>query len=80
MLLQVFRPDGEWTLDVFDKLLSSERAMKSLRNSFLLAISLAITVNVIGIFIVLATRFFDIKGSNILYVGFATTLDYGGGR
>lgn len=78
MLLQVFRPDGEWTLDVFDKLLSSERAMKSLRNSFLLAISLAITVNVIGIFIVLATRFFDIKGSNILYVGFATTLIYGG--
>ena len=78
MFMQVFLPDGEWTLDVFEKLVSSERAMKSLRNSFLLAISLAITVNLIGIFIVLVTRFFDIKGSKILYVGFATNLIYGG--
>ena len=78
LLLQVFRPAGEWSADVFGKLFSSERAMSSLRNSFLLAVVLSITVNVIGTFIVLVTRYFDIKGSRLLFAGFATTLLYGG--
>lgn len=78
LLLGVFRPQGEWSLDVFPKLFASERAMMSLRNSVILAFALCITVNVIGIFIVLVTRYFDIKGSRILFLGFATPLLYGG--
>lgn len=78
LLLNVFRPDGEWSFGVFEKLVSSERAMKSLANSFILAVILSITVNVVGIFIVLVTRYFDIKGSKILFAGFATPLLYGG--
>ncbi|TVS26418.1 ABC transporter permease [Corynebacterium sanguinis] len=78
LLLQVFRPGGEWSFDVFSKLFSSERAMKSLVNSFILALVLSVTVNIVGIFIVLVTRYFDIKGSRILFVGFATPLLYGG--
>lgn len=78
LLLSVFRPNGEWSLDVFPKLFASERAMKSLRNSVILAFALCITVNVVGIFIVLVTRYFDIKGSKILFLGFATPLLYGG--
>lgn len=78
LLLNVFRPDGEWSTDVFGKLLSSERAMRSLGNSFILAFVLSVTVNIVGIFIVLVTRYFDIRGSRLLFVGFATPLLYGG--
>lgn len=78
LLLGVFRQNGEWSLDVFSKLFASERAMKSLRNSIILAFALCITVNVVGVFIVLVTRYFDIKGSRILFLGFATPLLYGG--
>ena len=78
LLLNVFRPNGTWSLDVFPKLFASERAMKSLRNSIILAFILCVTVNVVGIFIVLVTRYFDIKGSRILFLGFATPLLYGG--
>lgn len=78
LLLGVFRQNGQWSLDVFPKLFGSERAMKSLRNSIILAFALCITVNVVGIFIVLVTRYFDIKGSRILFLGFATPLLYGG--
>ncbi|QRJ59692.1 iron ABC transporter permease [Corynebacterium macginleyi] len=78
LLMGVFRQNGEWSLDVFSKLFASERAMKSLRNSIILAFALCITVNVVGIFIVLVTRYFDIKGSRILFLGFATPLLYGG--
>lgn len=78
LLLEVFRPDGQWSFGVWSKLASSERAMKSLANSFLLAFVLIFTVNVIGIFIVLVTRYFDIFGSRFLYLAYATSLIYGG--
>lgn len=47
-------------------------------NSLKLAICLVITVNVIGISIVLLTEYFDIKGANILRLGYMTTLIYSG--
>nr|RZI37207.1 putative 2-aminoethylphosphonate transport system permease protein PhnV [Cryobacterium sp. SO1] len=71
-------PDGSLTLRSIDRLLGSERAMNSLRNSFLLAVILSVTVNAVGIFIVLVTRFYDIKGASVLWLGYATTLIYGG--
>lgn len=43
-------------------------------NSLKLAICLVITVNVVGISIVLLTEYFDIKGANILRMGYMTTL------
>ncbi|PAT06345.1 iron ABC transporter permease [Corynebacterium hadale] len=78
LLLTVFRPNGEWSLDVFPKLFASDRAMRSLLNSIILAFALSLTVNIVGIFIVLVTRYFDIRGSRILFAGFATPLLYGG--
>jgi len=47
-------------------------------NSLKLAIFLVITVNVVGISIVLLTEYFDIKGSKILRLGYMTTLIYSG--
>ena len=52
--------------------------MNSLKNSFILAISLTITVNIVGVSLVLITEYFDIKGSKLLRLGYMTTLIYGG--
>ena len=47
-------------------------------NSLKLAICLVITVNVVGISLVLLTEYFDIKGAKILRVGYMTTMIYSG--
>ena len=75
---EIFFPNGTFTLEAAEKLLSSGRAMKSLYNSFLLAVSLVVTVNVVGVALVLITEYFDIKGAKILRLGYFTTLIYGG--
>ena len=78
VLIATFFPDGSFSGRAAEKLFSSQRAMKSLGNSFLLAVALSITVNVVGIFIVLVTQYFKIRGSRILFLGYATTFIYGG--
>ena len=47
-------------------------------NSLKLAVCLVVTVNVVGISIVLLTEYFDIKGAKILRMGYMTTLIYSG--
>lgn len=47
-------------------------------NSLKLAICLVITVNIVGVSIVLLTEYFDIKGANILRLGYMTTMIYSG--
>ena len=78
LLGTIFFADGSVSLDPFRKLLKSKKAMKSLRNSFILGPTLSISVGVVGIFLVLVTEYFDIKGSGILRLGYMTTLLYGG--
>lgn len=75
---EIFMKDGKFTLEAAEKLLSSERAMRSLYNSFILAFSLVITVNVVGITLVLISEYFDIRGAKILRLGYFTTLIYSG--
>ena len=57
LILQTFVKDGEFSTRAVEKLLSSPRAMKSLRNSFVLATSMVVTVNIVGMFIVLVTEY-----------------------
>ena len=78
LLISVFFKNGEFSTSVFGKLISSERAMRSLGNSFILAISLVVTVSIVGILLVLFTEYFDIKGAKILKIGYMSTLVYGG--
>lgn len=78
MIAGIFYKDGSFSTDVFRKLLSSKRAMKSLLNSFVLAMSMVVTVNIIGIALVVFTDYLDIKGSKILKIGYLSTLVYGG--
>ena len=47
-------------------------------SSVLLAVALVVTVNVVGISIVLLTEYFDIKGAKILRLGYMTTMIYSG--
>lgn len=75
---EIFFKDGTFSFEAFEKLISSKRAMSSLTNSFILAVSLVITVNVVGITLVLLTEYFSIKGANILKLGYFTTLLYHG--
>ena len=47
-------------------------------NSLKLALCLVVTVNIVGISIVLLTEYFDIKGAKILRLGYMTTMIYSG--
>ena len=47
-------------------------------NSLKLAVVLVVTVNIVGISIVLLTEYFDIKGAKILRLGYMTTMIYSG--
>jgi len=47
-------------------------------NSLKLALLLVVTVNIVGVSIVLLTEYFDIKGAKILRLGYMTTLIYSG--
>lgn len=78
LLATTFFPDGTFSLRAVERLLSSERALRTIGNSFLLAVTLSITVNVVGIFIVLVTQYFRVRGARLLWLGYATTLIYGG--
>lgn len=75
---EIFFADGKFSFEAVEKLLRSERAMKSLYNSFILAFSLIFTVNIVGVFLVLVVEYFDIKGAKLLRLGYFTTLIYSG--
>lgn len=47
-------------------------------NSLKLAVCLVITVNIVGVSIVLLTEYFDIKGARVLRLGYMTTMIYSG--
>ncbi len=76
LLQSVFAPKEG--LSAWEKLARSRPAQRSLVNSLILAVVLSITVNAVGVFIVLVTRYYDIKGARFLWLGYATTLVYGG--
>lgn len=78
LLASTFVKDGHLSLSAWDKLMSSSRARASLGHSFLLAVTLCVTVNAVGIFIVLVTEYFKVWGSRILALGYSTTFIYGG--
>ena len=78
LVLSVFVKDGQFSLDAVNRVLKSPRAIQSIMNSFKLALSLIVTVNVVGLLCVVFTEYFDIKGAKILKLGYMTSLIYGG--
>lgn len=78
VLIDIFLVDGEFSFTAFERLSRSDRAIKAVLNSFLLAAVLTITVNIVGTFIVLVTEYFDVKGANVLRLGFMSTFIFNG--
>lgn len=78
LLVQTFWHDGTLSTEVFGKVFSSARAVQSLKNSFILAFTLVVTVNVVGTLCVLFTEYWDIKGAKILRLSYMTSLIYSG--
>src|SRR5690625_1861957 len=70
--------EGRLNTEGFQKILNSERAMRAIQNSVLLAVILTVTANIVGVFLVLVTDYFDIKGSKFLRIAFMWTLILGG--
>ncbi|WP_428909776.1 ABC transporter permease [Niallia sp. Krafla_26] len=77
-IYETFFGTGDFSLEPVQKLLSSERAVRSIFNSILLAVILTCTVNFVGIALVLITNYFDIKGARFLKISYFTTLIYSG--
>lgn len=78
VLVQTFWQDGTLSTDVFGKVFSSARAVQSLKNSFILAFTLVVTVNIVGTLCVLFTEYWEIKGAKILRLSYMTSLIYSG--
>lgn len=78
IIAKVLFPEGHFSPEPFVKLMKSKRAVKSVLNSFLLGITLTISVNVVGILSVLITDYWEIKGSKILRPAYMTSLVYSG--
>ncbi|WP_436855896.1 ABC transporter permease [Staphylococcus caeli] len=77
IIMTMFK-NGSFSLDAFHKIMQSGRALESIKNSFILAFCLSISANIIGIFLVLLIDYFKIKGSRLLFLGYASTLIFGG--
>lgn len=77
-IVGVVYQNGSFTTNAFRKLFSSARAIRSLSNSFILAVSMCITVNVVGTLLVLFTDYFAIRGARVLRWIYMSTLVYSG--
>lgn len=78
LLISVFFQNGHFSTEAFGKVFRSARAMKSLVNSFFLALTLIVTVNAAGTLCVLFTEYWEIKGAGILRLAYMSSLIYGG--
>ncbi|MGX0036150.1 iron(III) transport system permease protein [Staphylococcus auricularis] len=70
--------DGHFSTEALNKIMNSGRALESIKNSFILAICLSITANIVGITLVLLVDYFKIFGSKVLFIGYCSTLIFGG--
>lgn len=73
-----FINDGRLSFNAINKILKSKRALDALKNSFLMALTLPITVSIVGIAQVLLIDYFDIKGSKFLTITYLIPLVFGG--
>ena len=77
-VFSVVKPDGSRDPLAVIRFFFAGSMGRFVLNSLKLAVCLVITVNVVGISIVLLTEYFDIKGANILRLGYMTTMIYSG--
>ncbi|MDO4439429.1 MAG: iron ABC transporter permease [Eubacteriales bacterium] len=66
--------DGKFDVTPVIKILSSDRVITALKNSFMLAVCLTITVNVLGIFQIFVLDYYEIKGHKWLNIAYHAPL------
>ncbi|MDD3338270.1 MAG: iron ABC transporter permease [Lachnospiraceae bacterium] len=75
---EIFFKDGSFSFDVIKKLTSSGRVLSSLKNTYIMAACTIVTVSVVGIFQIMVTEYFKVRGSKFLDIIFHSPLIYGG--
>lgn len=74
LLKMTLFPNGSFDIEPIQRILKSERAVRGLRNSFILAVSLTVTVNLLGLFQILALDYYEVKGSKWLNIAYHSPL------
>lgn len=74
----VFFSEKGFSIEVIDKILNSERALRAVKNSIVLALSLTVTTTVVGILEVLFLDYFKIYGRKFLRICYMIPLVFGG--
>lgn len=78
VLVDAFTSDAGLDFSAVSNIFGSDRALNAIKNSFILAFTLTVTCNIVGIFAVFVTEYFDLKGSWLLSLGYNTVLIFGG--
>lgn len=78
ILKTVFMSGDGFSGELINKIFSSERAVRGIKNSLLLAVSLTFTTTFVGILEVLFLDYFKIKGKNFLTLCYMIPLVFGG--
>lgn len=78
ILKTVFMSGDALSGEVINKIFSSERAVRGIKNSLLLAVSLTVTTTIVGILEVLFLDYFKVKGKKFLTLCYMIPLVFGG--
>lgn len=78
VLKTTFFVDGRFSFEAIGRLAESVRVRKSLFNTFTMAFCSVITVSIVGVFQILVTEYFKIRGAKFMEIAFMTPLMYGG--
>ena len=78
IVYHTFFSDGKFSFRAIEKIFTSARAVKGLKNSFLLAFTITITSNILGIFVVLVTEYYKVAGARFLSVIYKIPMVFGG--
>ncbi|HIY92713.1 MAG TPA: iron ABC transporter permease [Candidatus Companilactobacillus pullicola] len=78
ILRSVFFNQESSAMDSIKSILSSPRAMRGIKNSFILAVTLTCTTTIVGILEVLFLEFFDIKLRKLVNLAYMIPLIFGG--
>ncbi len=78
ILKTVFMGENGFSFEVVQKIINSDRAVRGVKNSLVLAICLTITTTVVGVLEVLFLDFWKIKGTKFLQLCYMIPLVFGG--
>lgn len=78
LLIQTLFPNGQFSSETLQRIIASERVMRALRNSFLLAVLVCLTINLLGIFEILVLEYWKVRGARWLRFAYFAPLVCGG--